>query len=228
MALMTILFTGLDASPWMCTVSVAGAVLDAGADDLVALQPADTSTTTAANTARREYQLLFGISRPSLATFNTHRSGHNTHRCLEIDWNDSWGLLGLLVDLEIEVHIAGVDVGDGDRHPVGLAAVFEVASQGRALVALQVVGAGDGVRLAADLLGELIAELAGDQVLVDRFHHVELDVVALYAGSSDIDVVVLAFDLHPAVELRADLALQSVRAGDRIRLVAPRVGHLGG
>ena len=27
MALMTILFTGLDASPWMCTVSAAGAVL---------------------------------------------------------------------------------------------------------------------------------------------------------------------------------------------------------
>src|ERR1700743_561586 len=62
MDLMTILFTGLDASPWMCTDPVAGEVLDAGVDDLLALQPAHASSTTVANTPRRGYQLLFGIS----------------------------------------------------------------------------------------------------------------------------------------------------------------------
>src|SRR6202012_840495 len=171
MDLMTILFTGLDASPWMCTDPVAGEVLEAGVDDLLALQPAHASSTTVANTPRRGYQLLFGISHPSLTPFICIRSGHNTHRCLEIDWNHSCGLLGLLVDLEIEVHIAGIDVGDGDRHPVGLALVLELAAQGRALGALQVVGASDGVGLAAYLLGELVAELAGNQLLVDGFHH---------------------------------------------------------
>ena len=44
------------------------------------------------------------------------RRRHNTHRCLEIYWNDSWGLLGLVVDLEIEVHIAGLEA-DGDEVP---------------------------------------------------------------------------------------------------------------
>jgi hypothetical protein len=92
---MAILFTGLEASPWIWTESAALAVLDAGADDLVELQPPHANTTAAANTAAREYHLNSGISRPSIGQFIYLWRGDNTHRCLEIDWKTLASIISL-------------------------------------------------------------------------------------------------------------------------------------
>jgi hypothetical protein len=58
---MTIWFTGLEASPWICTASAAAAVPCAGSVDLLELQPAHANTTAAANATARKDQLLPGI-----------------------------------------------------------------------------------------------------------------------------------------------------------------------
>src|SRR5690606_2109902 len=72
---------------------------------------------------------------------------------------------GLLVDLDVEVHVAALDRGRGDGDPEGLAARGEFAADGGADLRRKVLRAGEVVGRLADLLlqdrGGLLRDLVG-------------------------------------------------------------------